>query len=307
MFVECAALIASYDELSNHLPRYNSDPGPDDHPFHPPLDPPLKLQRFIMDHVYRTKVAAIHNDPTQYLLSKQIHSFKDTPFAKRIFTIVPCKPSLRMSNVESRGMYCFLMNINATPAVGDACKCGAEFEPDHPMCCRLLKGRSITARHDEVYRVIHRAGREAAVDIRREYRIARFVRDRPDMVFDFHDEYRGFADHVCTHTAAWSYRNQSVLEVLDAAAAEKVYQYNPFLKPGESFVPISTSTYGVLHQQALDFIDRIAASGAADSGLPFHNSFHCTKFRLIDEILVAIMKGNAHVLADAARYCCVVL
>ncbi len=153
-------------------------------------------------------------------------------------------------------------------------------------------------------RVFHHVGRDAAVDIQREYRIARYKRDRPDIKFDFHDEYRGFADHVCTHAGAPTYRHQTIAEILERAAVMKVQKYRRFLKPDESFVPISTSTYGVFHPQALDFIKRIAEAAANDSMMPFHSMFHSFHYGLIDELLVAIMKGNAHILADAARYCC---
>jgi hypothetical protein len=96
----------------------------------------------------------------------------------------------------------------------------------------------------------------------------------------------------------------SIAAVLEEAAKKKIDSYRRFMKDDESFVPFSTSTFGVFHQQALDFIDRIAGAAAADSMLPYHSICNSFKFRLIDEILVAIMKGNANILADAARFCC---
>jgi hypothetical protein len=307
MFAECATILAqdSYQSFINCLPRMNPSDSVDAQPLLPPVDPPLKLQSFILDQHYKVLIEDIHNDPKRVLLSKQIRSFKEHPLSRRIFSILPKGLHTTMNPSEARGAYCFLLNARSIRNAPRVCKCGEKLSADHPFSCKLLHGRAMRYRHDLVNKAIKRAGVDSGVNIQLESRVARHALDRPDITFEFSDGYKGIGDHVCVHTGSASYHRKTIAQVMDRAAKGKVTHYRRFVGQDVAIIPFVTTSHCVIHQKLNDFIDRIARV-AADSKDSHSNYgiYASTKFSLIDEILIAIMKGNGQIVADAATYCC---
>ena len=214
--------------------------------------------------------------------------------AKRFHQIVPSHPGLFMNDRCYTMISRHLLDLPTSDNMPPSCICGAALinNPSHFHSCPLMKGNSITSRHHKCIQVIQKYTQKAGGSFliepsdergKRVDGIIVLTNVSLDVSFDF----------TVVHTSSPSYSSSSTSSLLDARANLKNGKYlQQSASEGRLFIPFVMSSYGVLHQAAIDLLwlisDCACSNGLAHSASSFFYPF-------VDELLVALHSGNAHI------------
>ena len=240
-----------------------------------------------------------HNSFTSMLSSRSVSvrrriSELSDGIAKRFHQIIPSHAGLVINDRTFMMIARHLLDLPASDTIPPACICGYALSenPSHFHSCPMMKGNAITSRHHKCIQVIqkyvHKAGGSFVIEPsdergKRVDGIIILTDVSLDVSFDF----------TVVHTSSLSYSSSSTSALLDARAKVKNGKYlHQSASEGRLFLPFVMSSYGVLHQDAIELL-WLVADCACTNGLAVNASSFFYSF--VDELLVALHCGNAHV------------
>ena len=307
----CLSLIHDHPSLANVLPK-QSPPGlipvPNDNLCHLPSTGVKRshtIQGTSLHIIEKDLVASLRSDPRNLTLFKQMDDFAD-PIARRIFFIVdhdPRKPTF-LNDHHASLFYRFYFRLHADSAdIPLICPCSAPYDIDHPFSCPDLRRHATTARHDAIVSTINRFLNLHGIRTIVEQRISFANRLRPDFpsITLPNTLAELSADVAFVHTLNSSYRSAPSTQAISNRESSKTNKYQHLL-PGSTFSPLVFSTFGRLGVKCFAFIHKICKEIFDYGSGPYDSSVASITYSLVDQILIAIHRGNGRVIQESLKY-----
>ena len=224
--------------------------------------------------------------------------------------VLPTSDYLRLSNSQWR--WAAQLRLGMSPPIYEphersehTCSHSAAANSDgwHPLTCISGRGVDITARHNAVVqRLAHFARMLCVQPIVEPAGLHSDDQRRPDIQLDL-PEATLLGDVTISHPSARSWQRvasiRGVEAVGDAREAEKNHLYADMAQQREmQFGAIVLYTYGGFHSSALRFISQMAKAVDPATCLTSPAQW---KQELMQQIAVAVQRGNANIMIRAAQ------
>ncbi len=214
------------------------------------------------------------------------------PNAARVLTVVPTTPSLRLSDTHMRITVKYRLGASPVDSktIPRFCGCGQGLtdNPYHGVSCSRHRRSRLIQRHDGVKMVIAagitKSGNHCRVEPR-EYNADMTKKLRPDFVCTLGASTIAGDVQIVNPLAP---SNSRLDNAMAAAVQRKRNKYGQaFSAQVNTFAPLLFETYGGFDTGSLNFVAHVS-----------NESTLCTKEEtlnyLVNEIAVAIARGNAH-------------
>jgi hypothetical protein len=224
------------------------------------------------------------------------------------------RPRSIMSSDNFR--YVYRLRFGLAPVDGLVrCVCGASLEghfgKTHGFVCVKFRRCAITNRHNGLVRVIHSATEEAGVQASMEFAPPDQdfeLRLRPDGISHFADHSRMTDVQVTdpnspsVHSAQPIPSVKGCLAILHSRAAAKVAKYKNLASVEHcAFSPLLLDTYGRMHPELIRYLRRVQHAAMLNN--VSHPVAPAKLFRrLVEDVSMALQRGNAWVLNQAAHH-----
>ena len=182
------------------------------------------------------------------------------------------------------------------------------------VCRRSGTAKYVIRRHNSINQCIAKfARRIGAETVELEPHLGLHEsRLRPDFKIELPDSAKTeLADGVCIHTLAPSRAGMSIdsqFKQIDTHKFQKYYQNPEIASGGYPFTTICSTTFGLLSASAYELLDRIIRSNATDNyltslGSSMQQYRRAAFVQILDELLIAIQRGNAAILRSSVQHC----
>ena len=282
---------------------------------HSDLKADASIQNLLTHAMENATAQEIHNNTNKTSLSKRIHAMSDS-IARRFQYVLGSEPQTTLSDLNSRLFYRKKFNLHAESSnIPVFCACGAQFTPDHPFSCHLLRAdpnkpdnvlrrlSPVTQRHDAIIESsLVPALRNCGVAFSVVKRVSTIVRLKPDLAIEFNDKSTDcLADLQVIHSYSPSYVHTVIEKQLAIAEQGKRNKYEQFWNSTETgplrdFYGLIITTDGILSKQFITCILKLANHAQHSQMLPFGTSVTDFAHRLIDHIHTSLHTGNSQIL-----------
>jgi hypothetical protein len=181
------------------------------------------------------------------------------------------------------------------------CHCEAEhaqpqnehFDSRHALSCQHQLHGEVTGRHNRVVNILAKwanhlgwsSQKEAMLSMQRRADLRLTDPDGQDYLIDV-----TFASPTCPSSIERAHSDTEVLGAATKAAQRKRAQYRNLIEGGEKFVPFALEVDGGMHDEAINFVKRLARSAYDNDNCPLSSAE--VRTAIVSEIAIATQIGN---------------
>jgi hypothetical protein len=227
--------------------------------------------------------------------------------ASEWLTVLPTEPRLRLPDCHWQWAARLRLGIPVAPVAEVCAGCSKPLPKPgdgwHPLACVGGSGRHMTARHDDIVMILSRlATIMGVVNLTEPADLSATDGKRPDVEFHL-PEAPLLIDVTITHPAAPSYRkavaDHGAEKLGDDRGTRKSLKYDAIATSNAmQFTPFVIFTYGGWHTSAESVLRKLVAALEPGYCLLSRRDW---KDQLTQQIAVAVQRGNANIMINAAH------
>jgi hypothetical protein len=252
----------------------------------------VSLQRLINLSMQSENIQTVLSTKSRSFINK-INELKDSS-VKRFHSIILSRNELSINNLYYPLVARHMLGLAPADDLPAQCFCGKPLtDPSHFHVCKFTRANTVGSRHNKCVITIGKLVELAGGDFEREPMACEENNKRLDALIYLPSGVYAI-DVSVVHSSSPSYVNNR-LSHISLINGRNLCKNNKYLerckKDGILFSPFALTSCGALSPVALDILTKIAEC-AESNGVASKQSF---MHRAVDELLVALHKGNARI------------